>query len=86
MLSDNHQLLKKLEELFRIEFIGNYEDETCLVKKVGGPLRIARELNEDQLCFNLREFKECAEQLTNMKKVDDLLIYDKKNYEVIACN
>jgi len=84
LLSDNHQLLKKLEELFRIEFIGNYEDETCLVKKVGGPLRIARELNEDQLCFNLREFKECAEQLTNMKKVDDLLIYDKKNYEVIA--
>ncbi|RKG40846.1 hypothetical protein [Acinetobacter rongchengensis] len=84
MLSDNHELLKKLEELFRIEFIGNYEDDTCSVKKVGITNRIIKDLDDEQLCFNLKEFKECVQQLSNMKQVDELLIYDKKNYEVVA--
>jgi hypothetical protein len=84
LLSDNHPLLKNLEELFKIEFIGDYEDETCQVKRVGSISRITRELDDNALCFNLRKFKECSDQLSNMKIVDDLLIFNKNTYEVVA--
>lgn len=85
MVSENHPILKDLEELFKIEFIGNYEEERCIAKLLGArPLNGYRIDENSVFSFNLKDFKNCLEKLDNIKKPDDLIIYDTSYYEVIA--
>ena len=85
MVSENHPILKDLEELFKIEFIGNYEEERCIAKLLGArPLNGYRIDENAVFSFNLKDFKNCLEKLDNIKKPDDLIIYDTSYYEVIA--
>lgn len=85
MISENHPILKDLEDLFRIEFIGSYEDETCIANLSGArPLSGYRIDESTKFTFNLKEFKESLEKLAIIKSIDDLVIYDTSHYEVVS--
>ena len=85
LFSDHHQILKDLEELFNVQFIGHFEDEFCEAKYLGGrPLNGFPITGETKLSFNLKEFKDAVEKLNIVRKVDDLIIYSSSTFEVVA--